>query len=584
MPSENGWNPARANGATDCEWVRIPGAEHVSLQFLKGRPLAILRAFAADYHAYIEPLRDADSAAYTPTNSVATSNHLNGTAMDLNWNSHPFRVLNAGFDAAAIGRIRELLAFYTFDGLQLVFWGNDWNTPKDAMHWNMGYETYGDPRVQRFIDQRIRPDGFSTYKRGAATGPVTPPAQPQQPAVGGNQVDVLARATGLTTAKATQIVAAVRDGLNASQCNNVNRIAMWLAQVGHESVSFQYTEEIAKNGRYAPYIGRTWIQITWDYNYRAFSKWCFDKGLVPAADYFVTNYRELADLKWAGLGAAWYWTVARPQINALSDARNLTAVTQAINGGQNGAPDRKQRYDRALALGDQLLALTSSAPTTPGDDMAQVPQDQWDRVYREVTQQLPSRSPLRHLGEGLVDTMAGFTLNADGHGHVQLVKLLAELGHPESLALLKEVADADPTRYPDRQEDRKVAQAILSELSAKPVVAGDVAPAREPVVTTASTATPVVVDTTVLTRVYEETASLREEVARLAATLAAQPAPATTITWRDEQPPSTTGAVVGKVVDAQEDYNQHLLGMGAAEVAALTTSLRALTPPNGAQS
>jgi len=175
MPSENGWNPARANGATDCQWVKIPGAEHVSLQFLKGQPLQILRAYAADYHAYIEPLRDADSASYTPTNSVATSNHLNGTAMDLNWNSHPFRVDYAGFDPPKIQRMRELLAFYKFEGLQIMFWAQDWKTPKDAMHHQLGYGTYGDARVQRFIDQRIRPDGFSTYKRAGTTPPPVPP-------------------------------------------------------------------------------------------------------------------------------------------------------------------------------------------------------------------------------------------------------------------------------------------------------------------------------------------------------------------------------------------------------------------------
>lgn len=106
------------------------------------------------------------------------------------------------------------------------------------------------------------------------------------------------------------------------------------------------------------------------------------------------------------------------------------------------------------------------ATNQAGDDMAQVPQDQWDRVYRELTQRHPSRSPLRHLGEGALDTVAGFTLNSDGHGHVQLVKLLASLGHPESLALLHEVANADPKKHPDRQQDRLVAQAILSDLAA----------------------------------------------------------------------------------------------------------------------
>lgn len=127
--------------------------------------------------------------------------------------------------------------------------------------------------------------------------------------------------------------------------------------------------------------------------------------------------------------------------------------------------------DMNIFRADVKARLQNSTPPTSGDDMAQVPQDQWDRVYRELTQRFPSRSPLRHLGEGLVDTLAGFALNTDGHGHVQLVKLLASLGHPESIALLEEVANADPARYPDRQEDAKIAQAILAELNERPAVA-----------------------------------------------------------------------------------------------------------------
>jgi putative chitinase len=439
----------------------------VSLQIREGQPAAIMGAFAADFNAYVEPLRDADSACYTESNSVLGqpgknngSNHMSATAMDLDWNSHPFRVLNAGFNAAQIATIRELLTFYE----KTIWWGNDWDNPKDAMHFQMGYDTYGSEnvdRVQGFINRKIRADGFSTFRRGGAPV-VLPPMNP--PAV-----DVLMRATAVTTAKAAEILVGVQNGLRDSQCNNVNRIAMWLAQIGHESAGFEATEEYEDGDESTDrwkYKGRTWIQITWQSNYAGLSQWAFGKGLIPTATYFVDNPKKLAEIQYAGLGPAWYWTVARPQINGLCDQRNLVAVTQAINGGQNGAADRKTRYDRALALGDQLLALTTSAPSNSGDDMAAVPQDQWDRVYRELTQKLPSRSPLRHLGEGLVDTMAGFELNIDGNQHLQVVKLLAGYGHPPTLALLREVAGADPVKYPDRQGDRLIAQAILADVTA----------------------------------------------------------------------------------------------------------------------
>ena len=84
VESENGWRPAKVSQA-QCQWGKVPGAEHVSLQILKGEPYTMMMAFAADYHANIEPLRDEDSACWTPTNTVDTSNHLNGTGMDLNW-------------------------------------------------------------------------------------------------------------------------------------------------------------------------------------------------------------------------------------------------------------------------------------------------------------------------------------------------------------------------------------------------------------------------------------------------------------------------------------------------------------------
>lgn len=290
--------------------------------------------------------------------------------------------------------------------------------------------------------------------------------------VGVDPAGVLARATGLSVPRAAEILPAVSDGLKASQCTNVNRIAMWLAQVGHESVSFKYTEEIAKGGRYAPYIGRTWIQITWDYNYRAFSEWCFERGLVPTRDYFVVNYRELADLKWAGLGASWYWTEQRP-MNALTDAgdsatwkagsityRGFEAVTAAINGGTNGLADRRDRYNRALLQGEALLQLLNQEE----DDMFT---DDDRNLLRQVAGvRRPSLSPLRHLDEGDVNTCAGFAWTGDGLTHPQFVAMAAKYGHMDSIRLLGEVAGADPVKYPDRQEDAALAKAILADVYA----------------------------------------------------------------------------------------------------------------------
>lgn len=449
--SSNGW-PMVDEGS--CEWVTIPGTS-VTLQIQSGPPTAILRAFAADLNDYVETMRDADSACWTATNSVSTSNHLSGTAFDYNWNSHPFQIPNAGWNTSQLATIKEIQDFY--EGT--VFFGNDWTSPKDSMHFQLSslanggeINTYQNPHTADFIARKIRADGFSTFGRGS-----------ESPTTGA--INILAAACNIPVAKATQIIGQVREGLSASDCTTVNRIAMWLAQVGHESDSFNATEEYKKDGRYAPYIGRTWIQITWDYNYRAFSQWAFDRGLVPTSDYFVLNYRALADLQWAGIGAAWYWTTQRP-MNSLVDAgdsaswngyRGFEAVTAAINGGTNNLADRRDRYNRALLQGDALLQLLSAEE----DDM--FTEDDRNLLRQVADVRRKSLSPLRWPYEKEVNTCAGFAWAADGNIHVVATERLAvTYGDPMSIVLLYAVAH---TNEPGRDNDVKLAQRILAKVS-----------------------------------------------------------------------------------------------------------------------
>ncbi|QFG10381.1 endolysin [Mycobacterium phage Anthony] len=278
------------------------------------------------------------------------------------------------------------------------------------------------------------------------------------PTSGDEAAATLSEATGLSLQRASEILPAVRDGLVASDCTNANRIAMWLAQVGHESVSFNYTEEIAKNGRYAPYIGRTWIQITWDYNYRAFSEWCFERGLVTSPDYFVRNYTDLALLKWAGLGAAWYWTQARgTQINDASDRRDLYTVTQLINGGQNGAADRKARYHRASALGDRLLSLIADAPTT-------------DTFEELLMMEVESFSIYADPGEPKIPLYV-MLQSLDAHGpHEPYVEAQARIGHADSIRRVVRTA-AGKGKYGTAPGPVNQASRVLAELEASGVLA-----------------------------------------------------------------------------------------------------------------
>lgn len=169
--TENGWP---ACGPDLLERNPVPGTGIV-IPLQRGIPNTIMKAFAADFHAYVESLNNAragtDEGGWTGTNSVPTSNHLGGTAMDLNWSDHPMGNAYAGFSQAEIAACREVLAFYE----KTIFWGNDWNSPKDSMHFQMGYDTYNSiAKCNDFIRRKIRADGFSTFRRGGSGGGTVP--------------------------------------------------------------------------------------------------------------------------------------------------------------------------------------------------------------------------------------------------------------------------------------------------------------------------------------------------------------------------------------------------------------------------
>lgn len=158
-------------------------------------------------------------------------------------------------------------------------------------------------------------------------------------------------------------IQAVNDALKAAECNTLNRVAMFLAQTGHESLGLRYFTEISdglylrgrKDLDHGPNEGEQWrgrgpIQLTGKANYRSFGKWCKQRGLVSDELVFVKNPTKVAEPKWGWLAASWYWTQARPQINSLCDADDLVAVTKAINGGTRGLEDRRTRYYNAKRI------------------------------------------------------------------------------------------------------------------------------------------------------------------------------------------------------------------------------------------
>lgn len=168
--------------------------------------------------------------------------------------------------------------------------------------------------------------------------------------------------------------------------NTVPRMAAFLAQIGHESGGLRYVREIwgptpaqrryegrADLGNSEPgdgerYKGRGLIQITGRYNYSRIS--------TALGEDFVRHPELLAGESYAALSAAWYWHLHN--LNSYADAGDFETITRKINGGTNGAADRRRRH--AIAL-EQLAGIatenrqpeTDTQPAAPVVDMQPTP-------------------------------------------------------------------------------------------------------------------------------------------------------------------------------------------------------------------
>ena len=132
------------------------------------------------------------------------------------------------------------------------------------------------------------------------------------------------------------------------------RAAAWLAQVAWESGECRYVREIADGTAYEGrrdlgntqpgdgrrFPGRGLLQITGRANYTA----C---GAALGLD--LVNHPELLEQpEHAAMSAGWFWD--RAKLNKLADAGDFEAITRRINGGTNGAAQRRQYYQRALQI------------------------------------------------------------------------------------------------------------------------------------------------------------------------------------------------------------------------------------------
>ncbi len=180
--SENGWLMCNRD---ECAIVQIPDLYLVDTAPLrKGAPLTILGAWLRWYDLHVEEI---DSAVWgwSATNDVANSNHLSGTAVDVNAPRYPWGART--MPAARIAKVREGLRL--FQGA--VHWGADWQRA-DEMHYQMAWPE-GDARNEEFA-AKLRGGYLGIY--GAA---------PTPPTSGGT-----APVTALTPAQQHEVLAAVR--------------------------------------------------------------------------------------------------------------------------------------------------------------------------------------------------------------------------------------------------------------------------------------------------------------------------------------------------------------------------------------
>ena len=186
--------------------------------------------------------------------------------------------------------------------------------------------------------------------------------------------EVLSQAMGgsVSLDRYAALLPAFSGALAQCECVTPPRIAMFCAQVGHESVGLKYMRELRDANYFARYnnrpdlgngpndgpifYGRGPIQVTGRRNYTVLSQWAFDNGLVPTPRFFVDNPDKLADDQYGFYGAIWYWSTQRP-MNDYADRGDIRGATIAVNGGLNGFDDRVARWNRCRAMGDQLLTL-----------------------------------------------------------------------------------------------------------------------------------------------------------------------------------------------------------------------------------
>ena len=159
--------------------------------------------------------------------------------------------------------------------------------------------------------------------------------------------------------------------MEAGNINTKERIAMFLAQIAHESYELRYQREV-----WGPTIQQAKYEriqrLPWDNRQLAYRLGNSEKGdgylfrgwgvlqttgrsntlkvseVLFGDDLLIKNPELLNDFAIGLKAAVYYWT--SHNLNEWADKKDIKRVTKLINGGYNGLEQREKYYNKALSI------------------------------------------------------------------------------------------------------------------------------------------------------------------------------------------------------------------------------------------
>jgi putative chitinase len=182
---------------------------------------------------------------------------------------------------------------------------------------------------------------------------------------------LMQQCTGCNDIMSTLSVESANNAIQLYGFDTVNRVGMWLANVGHETGGLRYRTELwgpteaqmryegrgdlgnTQKGDGFRYRGRGWLQTTGRSNYRALRDRLMNRWPFMQVPDFEAQPDELAQPKWCAISAADY--IDMNKVNRFADMDDFDGYCDMINRGRktqvegdaNGYTDRLQLWQSA---------------------------------------------------------------------------------------------------------------------------------------------------------------------------------------------------------------------------------------------